>query len=221
MEREEVLERFRNSIASLDRDEAVKAAKEALELGVSAHNLIEEMRKASEGVGEKWEAREYFISELIIAGIIMKAVTDILKPHMVAEEVEYRGTVIIGSTPGDLHDIGKNLAAMCLMGAGFRVVDLGIDVSPERFVEAVKKEKGQIVGISALTSATMLTIGDVVKAIVEAGLRTKVKVVVGGAPLTQAFAKASGADACANDAIHGVRICEEWGKELPKKKSNV
>ncbi len=179
------------------------------------------MRKASEGVGEKWESRDYFISELIIAGIVMKEVTDILKPYMVTEELEYKGTVIIGSAPGDLHDIGKNLAAMCLMGAGFRIVDLGIDVSPERFVEAVKKEKCQIVGISALTSATMLTIGDVVKAIVEAGLRTKVKVIVGGAPLTQAFAKASGADACANDAIHGVRICEEWGEELPKKKSNA
>jgi len=210
---EEIIERIKSSIVDLDRDGAVEAAREAIERGVPAHRLIGEVRAASQVVGERWEEREYFISELIIAGAIMREITEILGPHMAPGEVSYKGTVVIGSAPGDLHDIGKNLTALCLMGAGFRVVDLGVDVHPDRFVESVEEEKAKIVGVSALTSTTMLTMGEVVRALTAAGLRGRVKVIFGGAPMTQEYAAASGADASAVDAITGVRICEEWAEE--------
>lgn len=204
---------MKSSIVELDRDGALEAAREALDRGVPAHRLIEEVRAASQGVGERWEEKEYFISELIIAGAIMKEITDILKPHLAPGEVTYKGTVVIGSAPGDLHDIGKNLTTLCLMGAGFKVVDLGTDAPPERFVEAVVKEDADIVGVSALTSTTMLTMGVVVRELTAAGLRGRVKVIFGGAPMTHEYTAASGADAYATDAITGVRICEEWAKE--------
>ncbi|MFQ6076165.1 MAG: B12-binding domain-containing protein [Candidatus Bathyarchaeia archaeon] len=210
---EEVIEKMKSSIVDLDRDGAVEAAGEALDRGVPAHRLIEEVRAASHVVGERWEEKEYFISELVIAGAIMKEITDILRPYLAPREVIYKGTVVIGSAPGDLHDIGKNLTTLCLMGAGFRVVDLGVDVPPKRFVEAVVKEDADIIGVSALTSTTMLTMGVVVRELTAAGLRGRVKVIFGGAPMTQEYAAASGADAYATDAITGVRICEEWSEE--------
>lgn len=210
MKSRDVLERFKSSIINLDLDGAVEATNKALELGVSPYDVMGSMCEASDVVGKKWESKEYFISELVAAGSIMKAITDVLKPHVIAEEAKYKGKVVIGSAPGDLHDIGKNLVAVSLIGAGFEVVDLGIDVPPERFVEAVKKEKPDILGISALVSTTMLRIGEVIEALRAAGLRDKVKVIVGGAPLTDAYAKSVGADASANDVILGIKICERW-----------
>jgi methylmalonyl-CoA mutase cobalamin-binding domain/chain len=209
-EKNNLLGIIRTSIINLEMDNAINAAKKALELGVSPHKLIEEMRNASAAVGEKFESNEYFISELVISGSIMKSISDIIKPHMVGKETEYKAKAVIGSAPGDLHDIGKNIAVVSLMGSGFDVVDLGIDVSPEKFVDAVNNENPQIVGISALTSSTMLGIKQVVEALESSGIRNRVKVIVGGAPLTDEFAKSAGADARAKDVVHGVKICEQW-----------
>ncbi|MGQ9640127.1 MAG: cobalamin B12-binding domain-containing protein [Candidatus Bathyarchaeia archaeon] len=207
---QEILERFKNSIVELNIDQALEATREALKVGVSPYDIMEAMRSASSIVGEKFESCEYFISELVIAGSIMKAATDLLKPHLSKGEAKYRGKVVIGSAPGDLHDIGKNLVAVSLMGAGFEVVDLGIDVSPEKFVQAVKDEQPNIVGISALTSTTMMRIGEVIEALRMSALRSRVKVILGGAPLTEEFSRNVGADAYARDVVQGVKICEGW-----------
>ncbi len=201
---------LRDSIINLELQKAINVAKNALESGIQPYELIEEMRNASSVVGEKFETNEYFISELVIAGSIMKSISDILKPYMAIEKTKYKGKMAIGSAPGDLHDIGKNIVVVCLIGSGFEVVDLGIDVHPEKFVEAVKNENPQILGISALTSATMLGIKDVVESLKSAGIRDKVKVIVGGAPLTDEFAKSAGVDARAKDVVDGVKICEKW-----------
>lgn len=214
MGNKEIMDRIKSSIIELDMNGAVEATREAIEQGIPAPKLINEVRAVSQVVGNRFEKGDYFISELIITGAIMKEITEIITAHIASGEVSSKGTVVIGSAPGDLHDIGKNLAASLLIGAGFRVVDLGIDVSPDRFVEAVEKEDAKIVGISALISTTMLTMGDVVKALTAAGLRDRVKIIFGGAPMTQEFATTFGADAFVVDAMNGVRICEEWAEEL-------
>jgi 5-methyltetrahydrofolate--homocysteine methyltransferase len=210
MKREETLKKFGKSLIDLNRAGVQNALKTALKQGVSATTLIDEMRKASEVIGKRWEEQKYFISELIIAGVLMKEVTDELRPKLVSEGAPYRGKVVIGSAPGDLHDIGKNLTALCLMGAGFNVIDIGANPTTEKFVETVRREKPQIVGISALTSTTMLSMGEVVRSLQAVGLRDKLKVVIGGAPMTDAYAKSVGADAYATDAIQGVKICQKW-----------
>jgi len=212
MKREETLKKFQKSLINLNRNGVLNSIRAALKQGVPATTLIDEMRKASEVIGKKWEENKYFISELVIAGALMKEVTDMLRPKLVGEGVRYKGKIVIGSAPGDLHDIGKNLTALCLMGAGFNVVDIGADPTLEKYVETVRKEKPQIVGISALTSTTMLSMGEVIHALGAAGLRDQLRVVVGGAPMTNDYAKSIGADAYATDAIQGVKICQGWTK---------
>jgi len=208
--KESLLNTLRDSIINLDLQKALDTTKKGIESGILPYKLIEEMRKASAAVGEKFESNEYFISELVIAGSIMKSMSDILKPHMASDKAEYIGKIAIGSAPGDLHDIGKNVVVVSLIGSGFEVVDLGIDVSPEKFVDVIKNKNPQIVGISALTSATMLGIKQVIEALKSAGVRNRIKVIVGGAPLTDEFAKSVGVDARAKDVVDGVKICEEW-----------
>ncbi|WP_455279706.1 cobalamin B12-binding domain-containing protein [[Eubacterium] cellulosolvens] len=213
MEQKDILEKFKNAIVDLDLDKALDSTKEALNNGVTPYEIMDAMRGASNIVGQKFESCEYFISELIIAGTIMKSASDLLKPHISGDENRYRGKVVIGSAPGDMHDIGKNLVVVSLMGAGFEVVDLGIDVPADKFVQAVKDETPNIIGISALTSTTMMRIGEVIEALKSSSIRDKIKVILGGAPLTDEFAKEVGADACAKDVINGIKICEGWISE--------
>jgi 5-methyltetrahydrofolate--homocysteine methyltransferase len=213
MEQKDILEKFKNAIVDLDLDKALDSTKEALNNGVTPYEIMDAMRGASNIVGQKFESCEYFISELIIAGTIMKSASDLLKPHISGDENRYRGKVVIGSAPGDMHDIGKNLVVVSLMGAGFEVVDLGIDVPADKFVQAVKDETPNIMGISALTSTTMMRIGEVIEALKSSSIRDKIKVILGGAPLTDEFAKEVGADACAKDVINGIKICEGWISE--------
>jgi methylmalonyl-CoA mutase cobalamin-binding domain/chain len=215
VESKKVLERFGTSIIDIDLDGALKATEDALELGISPQKLMGEINKASNIVGEKWEAGEYFVAELIAAGAVMKSITEKLKPQLVSRKIKYKGKVLIGSAPGDLHDIGKNLAALCLNSAGFNVIDLGIDVSPEKFVEAVKKENPDILGISGLISTTMLSVGKVIEALKAAGLREGVKIIIGGAPVTEDYVNSIGADAFAIDAVYGVKVCEGWTARSP------
>jgi len=206
----DVLEKFKQSIIDLNLDQALDMTKEALKSGVPPYEIMDAMRSASNVVGQKFESCEYFISELVIAGTIMKAASDLLKPHIASGEAKYRGKVVIGSAPGDLHDIGKNLVVVSLMGAGFEVVDLGIDVPADKFVKAAKDEAPNIIGISALTSTTMMRIKEVLEALKSASIREKVKVILGGAPLTEEFAKSVGADAYARDVVNGIKVCEGW-----------
>ena len=212
--REELLEKIRDSIVNLDFDGSKELVRKALEAEVDPNEIISKcIAEAMNIVGEKYESGEYFLSELIVAGEIGKEITEILKPHLKGAETKKLGKVVIGTVKGDLHDIGKNIVAMMLEAAGFEVIDLGADVPPEKFVEAVEKEKPDIVAMSALLTVTMVEMENVIKALKEAGLRDKVKVIIGGAPVTEEFARKIGADAYAPDAVQGVRICKAWMEE--------
>jgi len=155
-------------------------------------------------VGAKFKANEFYVPEVLIAARAMKAGMGILRPILVDKNIKGVGTVVLGTARGDLHDIGKNLVAMMLEGAGFEIIDLGVDVSPEKFMEAAKEKKADLIGLSALLTTTMPSMKDVIKAVGDSGLKDKVKVMIGGAPVTQSYADEIGADGYAPDAASAV-----------------
>lgn len=157
-------------------------------------------------VGADFREGILFVPEVLVAARAMHAGMEILRPLLVASDVPTAGKVVIGTVSGDLHDIGKNLVSMMLEGGGFEVVDLGIDVPPERFVEAVRNERPDLVGMSALLTTTMTSMKDTIDALCEAGLRDRIKVIIGGAPVTDAYAKQIGADGYADDAAGAVVV---------------
>lgn len=161
-------------------------------------------------VGERFKNNEFYVPEVLIAARAMKGGMALVRPLLAESGIEPTGKVAIGTVQGDLHDIGKNLVSMMFEGAGFEVVDLGIDVSPEKFVEAIKEEEPQIVAMSALLTTTMPSMKTTIDAIEEAGLTDSVKTMIGGAPVTQQYADEIGADGYARDAASGA----ETGKEL-------
>jgi len=155
-------------------------------------------------VGKKYESGEYFLPELFMAGEAAKVVTDIIKPYLGGEGEKGLGKVVIGTVFGDVHNVGKDLVASTLEGVGFRVINLGENVSSESFVEAAKRENADIVAISALITTTMLNMKEVIKALDSGGVRSRVKVMVGGAPLNESFAEEIGADAYGKDPREAV-----------------
>lgn len=178
--------------------------KEALEGGVSPAAILNEgMIAAMAEVGRRFEEGEYYVPEMLIAARAMQGGMALLKPLLQQNEIKSAGKVAIGTVKGDLHDIGKNLVAMMLEGAGFEIKDLGTDVAPQKFVEAVKAGV-DIVALSALLTTTMTNMKTTIAALQEAGLRDKVKVMIGGAPVTEAYAKQIGADGYAVDASRAV-----------------
>jgi len=163
-------------------------------------------------VGQKYEEGEFFLAELVMCGEILKEITMVLSPLLARETKTSISTVVIGTVKGDLHDIGKNIVASLLRAAQFTVVDLGVDVSVEKYIEAVKQHKAKILGMSALLTVTMPQIEEVNKALIDAGIRHGVKVIVGGAALTEDYALKVGADAYAENAAVGIRKCKEWAE---------
>ncbi|NLG26438.1 MAG: cobalamin-binding protein [Chloroflexi bacterium] len=187
-----------------------EATAAALEEGVSAGSLLNEaMIPAMAEVGRLFEANEYYVPEMLIAARAMKAGLALLRPKLVAEDVKPLGKVALGTVKGDLHDIGKNLVAIMIEGAGFEVIDLGVDVSPEQFVGAVREKGATVVGLSALLTTTMPSMKTTIDAIKEAGLRDKVKVIIGGAPVTQKYADEIGADGYARDAAGAATLTKQ------------
>lgn len=178
--------------------EAEKTAERVRELLAGGANpeaiMKEALIPAMDEVGDQFQRGETFVPEMLIAARAMQNGLDVLKPALAESGIEPLGKVIVGTVKGDLHDIGKNLVVMVLEGAGFEVVDLGIDVSPDQFVEAIKEHSPQIMGLSALLTTTMLAMRDTIDAVKEAGLRGQVKIMVGGAPLRQEYADEIGAD---------------------------
>jgi len=160
-------------------------------------------------VGDKFKKNEIYVPEVLIAARAMKAGMEIIRPLLTEKGVKGAGKVVLGTVRGDLHDIGKNLVGMMLEGAGFEVIDLGVDVSPEKFVEEVKKTGAQIVGLSALLTTTMPGMKDVIAALTEEGIRKNVKVMIGGAPVTQDYADEIEADGYAPDAASAVDKVKE------------
>jgi 5-methyltetrahydrofolate--homocysteine methyltransferase len=159
-------------------------------------------------VGRLFENGEKFVPEMLIAARAMQAAVDLLKPHLAQGEVQVVGKVAIGPVSGDLHDIGKNLVGMMQEAAGFEIIDLGTDVAPEKFVAAVEQNQVDIIGMSALLTTTMASIQRTIDALTEAGVRSQVKVLIGGAPITQDFADKVGADGFATDAGSAPRIAK-------------
>lgn len=175
--------------------------KQALNEDIIPKKILEEgLIRGMSIIGEKFKKNEVYVPEVLIAARAMHAGMDVLKPKLIETGVKNLGKVVIGTVTGDLHDIGKNLVKMMLEGAGFEVVDLGVDVSADKFVEAVKEHQPNIIGMSALLTTTMVNMPEVIKALEVAGLRDKVKVMVGGAPITQNYADQIGADGYSPDA---------------------
>lgn len=190
-----------------DQDAVKEGVKAALENNVSAEAILKQgMMTAMAKVGELYEEGEYFVPELLIAARAMQGGLDILKPLLANEDVQPIGKVVTGTVKGDLHDIGKNLVGMMMKGAGFEIIDLGSDVSAEQFIAAVKESGAQLVAMSALLTTTMANMPATIKAFEEAGLRDSVKIMVGGAPVTQAFADKIGADGFAPDASQAAKV---------------
>ncbi|MCI9548351.1 MAG: cobalamin-binding protein [Oscillospiraceae bacterium] len=174
---------------------------QAIDQGIPARQILEEgLLSGMNVVGEKFKANEVFVPEVLVAARAMNMGTTLLKPLLAESGVKATGKVCIGTVKGDLHDIGKNLVKMMMEGKGLEVVDLGVDVPPERYIEAVRNEGCQIICCSALLTTTMGVMGEVVKAAQEAGLRDKVKIMVGGAPVTDNFCQQIGADKYTPDA---------------------
>ena len=194
---------------------AVEAATRAsLDAGLAANELLDQaMIPAMDEVGRLFEENEYYVPELLIAARAMKAGLAILRPHLVAQGIGSRGKVALGTVKGDLHDIGKNLVGIMIEGAGFEVVDLGVDVSPAQFVQAVEEENAQVIGLSALLTTTMPSMQRTIEALREAGLRDKVKVIIGGAPVTQRYADEIGADGYTRDAAAAAKLVRQMLSE--------
>jgi len=175
--------------------------KQALDEDIIPKKILEEgLIRGMSIIGEKFKKNEVYVPEVLIAARAMHAGMDVLKPKLIETGVKNIGKVVMGTVTGDLHDIGKNLVKMMLEGAGFEVVDLGVDVSAEKFVEAVKEHQPNIIGMSALLTTTMVNMPEVIKALDVAGLRNKVKIMIGGAPITQNYAEQIGADGYSPDA---------------------
>ena len=209
----EVLGKLRDSIVNLDIDGVKNAAEEALAAGLPAYRaVVDGMAKGMEVVGQKYEDGEYFLAELIMAGETMKEGMSVLEPHLKTGDIKAAGKVVIGTVRGDLHDIGKNVVITLLSAANYDVVDLGVDISAEQFVEAAKEHNPDIVAMSALLTTTMIEMENVMESLEKAGLRDKLKVIIGGAPITSEYAEKIGADAAARDAVEGVRTCNKWMK---------
>ena len=180
---------------------------EALDEGIAPEVIVNEGLIVGMGeIGELFKNNEIYVPEVLIAARAMNAGLAILEPLMTERGVKPVGTVAIGTVKGDLHDIGKNLVAMMLKGAGFKVIDLGIDVAPEKFVETAIKENADIIAISALLTTTMGGMKETVDAVKAAGLANKVKVMIGGAPITQAYADEIGADGYSSDAASAAQL---------------
>ncbi|MEM0049351.1 MAG: corrinoid protein [Candidatus Bathyarchaeia archaeon] len=208
---EEILGNIKSAIVNLDIENIQRLCLEAIKAGIPAYDIIMKgFSKGLEIVGENYERGEYYLAELVVAGETVKEGMKVLEPYLKGDEAQKIGKVVIGTVRGDLHDIGKNIVAILLKASGFDVIDLGVDVPPERFVEAVREHKPDIVAMSALLTTTMNEMENVIKALKEAGLRNNVKVIIGGAPVTDEFAKKIGADAAAKDAVEGVNICKSW-----------
>lgn len=202
---------LKESIINLDFKAVVEAARVAMEAGVSPNLAINKgMVPGMAIVGDKFEKGEYFLSELVVAAEVMKEGLNIIIPYLKEDVSKKLGKVVIATVEGDHHDLGKNIVTSLLRVHGFEVADLGTDVPTKSIIEAVKKYNPAIVGMSALLTVTMAKMGEVITTLKEAGLRDKVKVIVGGTPVTEEFAESIGADHRAVNALEGVKKCVEW-----------
>jgi 5-methyltetrahydrofolate--homocysteine methyltransferase len=205
-----ILEDLSQAIIIGNKDKAVELTNRALSDNITPIQIINEgLIKGMDVVGTKFRCNEYYIPNVLISARAMKSAMAIIKPLLAEGEYKYKGKVVIGTVKGDLHDIGKNIVSMMMEGAGFQVIDLGVDVSPEKFVETIKAQSVDVLAMSALLTTTMVNMRGAVELLEKEGIRDKVKVIVGGAPLTQRFADEIKADGYAPDASSGVEKAKQ------------
>jgi 5-methyltetrahydrofolate--homocysteine methyltransferase len=205
-----LLENLRKSVIDGDLDATQDQVHKALEENFPPEKILTDgLISAMTEVGRMFEAGDFYVPEMLVSARAMKAGLAILRPHLAAANIQAIGKVVIGTVQGDLHDIGKNLVGMMLEGAGFEVIDLGVDVSPEKYVRAVQEHHPDLVGCSALLTTTMTRMRDIVLALQAVGLRDSVKVMIGGAPVTDQYARDIGADSYAPDAASAAQRARE------------
>lgn len=200
------------AIADMREEEAVKMAREMLDSGYDAVKLLGHCREAMELVGKRYEEGEYFLPELMLAGEMLRAIGDMAKPLIKqdAGAAKTAGTVVIGTVQGDLHDIGKNIVTFMLEINGYKVVDLGIDVPVENFIQSVKEHKPQVVGLSGFLTLAFDAMKQTIEALKEAGLRNNLKIMIGGGQVDEAVKHYTGADAFGLNAMDAVSLCKQW-----------
>ncbi|HZD56889.1 MAG TPA: corrinoid protein [Anaerolineales bacterium] len=204
------LEALSKSVIEGDMTGVTAGVQAALDTGIEAGEILQAgLIPAMGEVGRLFEGGEYYVPEMLVAARAMKAGLEIIRPLLVQSEIKPAGKVVVGTVKGDLHDIGKNLVAMMLEGAGFEIQDLGTDVGPDEFVAALKEDSVDLVGLSALLTTTMPMMKSTIRAITEAGLRDQVKIIVGGAPVTPGYAEEIGADGYAPDASRAVSLARQ------------
>ena len=202
-----------NAVLVGDAKTAQEGVKAALNAGeVASHIMQKGLVAAMTEIGRQYEAGDAYVPEMLIAARAMQSALGLLKPYLVESGAKATGRVAIGTVQGDLHDIGKNIVGMMLEGTGFEIIDLGVDVSPEKFVNVAQTQQVDIIALSALITTTMLKMQDVVEALKNAGLRDKVKVIIGGAPVTEIYTHQIGADGYSPDASGAARLATELMK---------
>jgi len=204
-----LVETMQKAIIEGDLDEATGMVQQALKEMAPTDIITETVTPAMNKVGELYSSGEYYVPDMLLSARAAKGVLNQVRPLLASGDLKPVATIVVGTVQGDLHDIGKNLVSMMMEGAGFQVVDLGIDVSPEQFAEAVKENNAEMIGLSALLSTTMPQMATTIEALDKAGIRSTIKVLIGGAPVTEAYAKSIGADGYAADAASAVTVAKQ------------
>jgi 5-methyltetrahydrofolate--homocysteine methyltransferase len=206
-----IYQQLYTTILEGDSDKVPGLVQTALKQGLVPKDILDNgMVLGMNEVGVRFKAGDMFVPEVLMSAEAMQAGLKVLRPHLISSGAKLIGKIVIGTVKGDLHDIGKNLVGMLCEGAGFEVIDLGFNIEPEKFVEAIKQHQPQIVGLSALLTTTMRAMGHTIKALEEAGLRDKVKIMVGGAPVDAEFAKRIGADGYGSNAPAGADLAKKF-----------
>jgi methanogenic corrinoid protein MtbC1 len=200
-----------NPIADMREEEVLRLAREMVEGGSEPMAILDAAREAMDIVGQRYQEGTYFLPELMLAGEMMNQITDIVKPELAKlPEIERQGKVVIGTVEGDIHDIGKNIVSFMLDVNGFDVLDLGVNVSPQKFVEAIRDFQPQVVGLSGFLTLAFDVMKETIEAIETAGLRDGVKIMIGGGQVNEEIRKYAGADAYGKDAMAAVNLAKNW-----------
>jgi 5-methyltetrahydrofolate--homocysteine methyltransferase len=201
-------EALATALSNLEEEKVLETVRSMLNKGIDPKDIINALREGMDKIGKMFERGEAFIADLVIAADIFKKAVEIIKPHLKVVE-RGKGRVVIGTVEGDIHDIGKNLVALMLEISGYEVIDLGVDVSADKFAEAIEKYNPDVIGMSALMTTTMLNQKKIIEELKKRGLRNRVKIIVGGAPTTEAWAREIGADAWGSDCFDAVKKVRE------------
>jgi 5-methyltetrahydrofolate--homocysteine methyltransferase len=211
---EDLLGKIRDVILAGDPESAASLTRQALEAGIDPYSIISSMGEGMRVAGERYERAEYFVPDLIMAAEAMQSALNLLLPRLQGSEASFLGKIVIGSVKGDIHDVGKHIVAAMLRGAGFEVVDLGVDVPPERFLEAIRDEEPGIVAASAYISTTVDQLRILNEEMVETGVRARVRYLIGGASVYPEHAEEVGADGYGRDAIEAVKVAKRLLAEV-------